>query len=186
MQQGLLQLLGKNKKKKKIFLALVSTGGGGEENWENTNSNSWKQKCLSICGWGNQTGPSIMSVLLFRLQICSCWGKKKDIKAIDLKVLRWSWGRYVYYQQLIIAFLEMCTLLCKRQASWRNCSKAWLKLPYCWEITVGFHCFPSIFPSGLQLPCFAPQTAQHLTAVLSKSWSFARPREEKLDGKITA
>lgn len=138
MQQGLFQLLAKNKK---IFLALVSTGGGREENWENTNNDSWEQKCLSICGWGNQTGPSILSVLLFMLQICSCWGGKKHIKAIDLNVLRWSWDRSVYYQQLIPAFLEMCPFLCKSHASWRSCSKAWLKLPYAWEITVCFTAF---------------------------------------------
>lgn len=126
MQQGLLQ---------KIFLALVSTGGGGEENWENTNNDSWKQKCLSICGWGNQAGPSILSVLPFRLQICPSCGKKQ-IKAIDLSVLRWSWARSVYYQQLITAFLEMDTFLCRSHASWRDCSKAWLELPHAWEITV--------------------------------------------------
>lgn len=102
MQQGLLQLLGKNQK---IFLALVSTGGGGEENWENTNSDSWKQNCLSICGWGIKQVPASCQCS----RSCSRFvlpGGKKKIKAINLKVLRWSWDRYVYYQQLIIAFLR--------------------------------------------------------------------------------
>lgn len=139
MQQGLHQLLGKNRK---IFLALVTTGGGGEENWENTNSDSWKQKYLSICGWrkSNRSQHPVSAPVNAPDLFLSGGGKKK-IKAIDLKVLRWSWDSCVSYQQLITAFPEMYTFLCKSRASYRNCRKAWLKLPYCWELTVGFTAF---------------------------------------------
>lgn len=123
----------------------------------------------AFVGGGNQTGPSILSVLLLMLQICSCRGGKKKNQSNRSKSLE-------------VVLRQLCLIPAVNHSISRDVHISVQKPCKLQELQEGlaqtalllgahsrFHCFPSIFPPGLQLPCFVPQTAQRLTDVLSKS-----------------
>lgn len=110
---------------------------------------------------------------------CSCLGsrfalvgekKYQSNRSKSLEVaLRWMCllpaVNHSISRDVHISVQKPCKL---EELQWGLAQIAWFLGDHSW-----FHCSPAIFPPGLQLPCSAPHTAQHLPDVLSKSWSFS-------------